>query len=185
MGLVSTHMYKQFLDYQSAVINTNEMFIKMIENMHSIVDFLKQSFASRGVPTQSIYYEIDKSTTVAKLHILWYMISFTMRHNDKPQALYRDNRSPLFSGRILAINGDISQIEAEEGSDLHSLLEHEVASLFVPADKAEQAIIKIKHIGKREFQISQFDADREFILKVIEIICGGGIYHEETYRRKL
>ena len=30
VGLVSTHMYKQFLDYQHANVNTNEIFFRMI-----------------------------------------------------------------------------------------------------------------------------------------------------------
>lgn len=36
IGLVSTHMYKQFLDYQHANINTNEIFARMIDNLQAI-----------------------------------------------------------------------------------------------------------------------------------------------------
>ena len=62
-------------------------------------------------------------------------------------------------------------------------LEKEVASLFVPADKAQNSIFKIKHLSNREFFLNSSDASREFVLKVIETICGGGLYHEEGSRK--
>ena len=40
IGLVSTHMYKQFLDYQHATINTNEIFINMSSDLQDVVDTL-------------------------------------------------------------------------------------------------------------------------------------------------
>ena len=49
----------------------------------------------------------------------------------------------------------------------------------MPADPTVDAIIKIKHLGNAEHLINQIDAPREFLLKVVEIICGGGYYHEE------
>ena len=187
MNLVSTHMYKQFIEYQNAVLNTNEMFIKMIEHVHLTVDYLKQSFASRGISSQKVYYEIDKNKTTVKLNILWHAISFTVRSNDKPQALFREGKEPLFSGRIIAVKGNISKMRknGEFDPDFQLILENEVASLFVPAEKQERAIIKIRHIGNREFPLNQTDAHREFLLKVIEIICGGGVYHEEYFKRNL
>ena len=54
MGLVSSHMYKQFLEYQQANNNTAVLFEKMVENMALTVEYLKQSFSTRGIPTQSI-----------------------------------------------------------------------------------------------------------------------------------
>ena len=196
MNLVSTHMYRQFLEYQKAILNTNEMFIKMIENLHATCEYLKQTFASRGIPTQNIYYEVDPTKTIAKFQILWYSISFTIRNNDKPQALFREGKDPLFSGRIIAINGDIAKLLSSttsyssfnynnQESELQKILEQEVASVFIPADKSSSAIIKIRHIGNREFPINQIDAPKEFLLKVVEIICGGGIYHEENFRRNI
>jgi hypothetical protein len=63
------------------------------------------------------------------------------------------------------------------------LLEKEVASLFVPADKAQNSIFKIRHLSNREFFLNSTDASREFVLKVLETICGGGVYHEEGSRK--
>ena len=54
VGLVSTHMYKQFLDYQKATVNTAEVFNETIENLATIIDSLKKSFSSRGVSAQNI-----------------------------------------------------------------------------------------------------------------------------------
>ena len=63
------------------------------------------------------------------------------------------------------------------------LLDNEVASLYVPADKMQSSVFKIRHLSNREFFLNHQDAAREFILKVIETICGGGVYHEEGSRK--
>ena len=47
VGLVSTHMYKQFLDYQKATLNTAEIFKEAIENLAAITDSLKKSLKRR------------------------------------------------------------------------------------------------------------------------------------------
>lgn len=186
MNLVSTHMYKQFLEYQHSNVNMAEMFLKMMDNMNTTVEYLKQSFTARGIPTQNIYFNLDSSKTIATLNILWNTISFTTNLNDRPQALYRENELPLFAGRIIALKGDYQEVIRENPEDrLQAILEHEVASLYVPADKTQSAIIKIKHLGNKEFYINQMDASREFLLKVIETICGGGLYHEESARRTI
>jgi len=162
------------------------MFLKMIDNMNTTVDYLKQSFTARGIPTQNIYFELDKTKTIATLNILWHTISFTTNINEKPQALYRENEIPLFVGRIMALKGDYKHILEEHSEDtMQGLLEHEVASVYVPAEKTQSSIIKIKHLGNKEFYINQMDAPREFLLKVIETICGGGLYHEESIRRTI
>ncbi len=187
IGLVSTHMYKQFLDYQHATMNTTEVFAEMIENLKAIADTLKQSFVARGIATEnSIFVDYDKEKTVVIINILWHTISLTTRCNYEPQALFRENNAPMFSGRIMAINGNYNDV-IEGAKSRHEimerLLEKEVASLFVPADKAQNSIFKIKHLSNREFFLNSSDASREFVLKVVETICGGGLYHEEGSRK--
>ena len=186
IGLVSTHMYKQFLEYQRATMNTTEIFSEMIDNLKAITDTLKQSFASRGITTENIYVDYDKEKSVVVINILWHTISLTTRCNYEPQALFREGNHPMFSGRIMAINGNYNELM--EGAKtrhemMERLLEKEVASLFVPADKAQNSIFKIKHLSNREFFLNSSDASREFVLKVIETICGGGLYHEEGSRK--
>lgn len=149
--------------------------------MQATVDYLKQSFSARGVATDNIFYEIDSSQTVLMLNILWHTISFTTRWNAQPQALYRGVEAPMISGRIIAVKGNLHEIiKQNKENELQAVLEQEVASLFIPADKTQSGIIKINHLGSREFYLNQMDAPREFLLKVIETICGGGIYHEEN-----
>ena len=70
IGLVSTHMYKQFLDYQHATMSTTEIFAEMIDNLKATADSLKQSFAARGVTTENIYVNHDKDKTVVVINIL-------------------------------------------------------------------------------------------------------------------
>lgn len=186
VGLVSTHMYKQFLDYQHATVNTNEIFAGMASNLQDVVDTLKEAFASRNVTTQNIYLDIDTQKSVIIVNILWHKISFTTRCNFQPQALYRENGQHVFSGRIMAIRGNYYEIMKgviEHDDEMVKLLDNEVASLFVPAETNQNSIMKIKHLANREFYLNQIDAPREFVLKVIEAICGGGFYHEEGARK--
>ena len=187
IGLVSSHMYKQFLDYQHATLNTTEIFSEMIDNLKVIADSLKQSFASRGITAQNISVEYDKDKSVVVVNILWHTISLTTRCNFEPQALDRGSGvPPMFSGRIMAIKGDYNELiegKASRNEIMGVLLDKEVASLFVPADKSQNSIFKIKHLANREFFLNSTDASREFVLKIIETVCGGGVYHEEKKRK--
>ena len=181
INLVSTHMYKQFLEYQRSTMNSAEVFLKIADNMRSTVEYLKQSFGARGVATDNIYFEADNDNSVLVLHILWHTISFTTKWNNQPQALYRGVEVPMISNRIIAMKGNFYEIikDVKEEDQLRTVLEQEVASLFIPAERVQKCIIKINHLGNKEFYINHMDAPREFLLKVIETICGGGIYHEE------
>ena len=186
IGLVSTHMYKQFLDYQHATLNTTEIFAEMIDNLKAIAETLKQSFASRGITTENLYVEHDKDKSVVVINILWHTISLTTRCNYEPQALFREGATPMFSGRIMAINGNYNELMEgikSRSEMMQVLLDKEVASLYVPADKSQNSIFKIRHLANREFFLNSADASREFVLKVVETICGGGLYHEEGSRK--
>ena len=186
VGLVSTHMYKQFLDYQHATMNTNEIFSKMIENIQDVMDILKESFSSRGITTQNIYIDTDAQKSVVVMNILWHKISFTTRCNFQPQVLYRENLNHQFSTRIMAIRGSYNEIMTgvtDHKEEMARLLDNEVASLFVPPENTHNAILKIRYLGGREFLLNQVDAPREFVLKVVESVCGGGFYHEEGSRK--
>lgn len=187
VGLVSAHMYKQFLDYQHANVNTNEVFSGMIDNLQIVVDNLKEAFSSRNLTTQNIYLDTDSQKSVVTVNILWHKISFTTRCNFQPQALYRDDGQYLFSNRIMAVKGNYYELMkgvADHDEEMGRLLEYETASLFVPPESTQNSIMKIKHIPKREFYLNKTDAPREFVLKVIETICGGGFYHEEGARKR-
>ena len=186
VGLVSTHMYKQFLDYQNATINTAEVFNEIIQDLKSIVESLKKSFSSRGITTQNIYVDYDTQKTIVTINILWHTISLTTRCNFEPQALYREQQPPMFCGRIMAIKGnynDVMKGTDDKSESMKRLLDNEIASLYVPADKMQNSIFKIRHLSNREFFLNSQDSAKEFVLKVIEIVCGGGVYHEEGSRK--
>lgn len=179
--LVSSHMYKQFLDYQHSTVNTNDIFTKMVDCLELVSNNLKQSFSSRGVTTQNIYVETDSPKTTAIINILWHKMSFTSRCNFQPQALFRDDGRHIFSNRIMALRGNYHDIIKDANNreeEMVKLLEHEIASLYIPADQTQKCIFKIKRTGQ-EFSLHQVDAPREVVLKVIEIVCGGGLYHQD------
>ncbi len=186
MGLISSYMYQQFLDYKQSSTNMLEAFDKIAENASMTIDYFKQSFASRGMPTQNISIEHDKTIHYIGLNILWHKLGFVTSYNDKPKALLRDDGNRLITSRITAFRGSFNDISAQTPEEfMGKLLELEVASLYIPSDKTVSAIIKIKHLGDKEFRINQMDAPREFLLKVVEIICGGGDYHEESFRKTI
>lgn len=187
VGLVSTHMYKEYLDYQNATINTATIFNEIIQDLKSVAESLQKSFATRGIPLQNnIRVDFDAQKTIATIRILWHTISLTTRCNYKPQALYRENQQPLFCGRIMAIKGsynDIIKSNDDESECMKKLLDNEIASLFIPTDTMQNSVFKIRHLANREFLLNSQDCAKEFVLKVIEIICGSWIYHEEGSRK--
>ena len=185
IGLVSVQMYKNFLDFQNATINMNEIFSDIIKDLKSVEDTLRKSFISRGVPTQSIYVEYDAQKTVATINILWNAISFTTRCNFEPQALYKEQQQPVLCNRIMAIKGNYNEIMkgAEDQNEcMKRLLDNEIASLYIPADKMKNSVFKIKNLSNREFALNFHDCAKEFVLKIIEIVCGDWNYHEEGSR---
>ena len=179
--LVSSHMYKQFLDYQNCTVNMNDVFSRMVDCLELVSNNLKQSFSSRGITTQNIYVESDSLKSVATINILWQSFSFTTRCTYKPQALYRDDGRHIPTNRIIAVRGNYNDIikDAKDKEDeMVKLLENEIASLYIPADQIQKCIFKIKHSGQ-EFVLNQIDAPREVVLKVLETVCGGGLYHQD------
>ncbi len=181
VDLLSSHMYKQFLDYQHATVNTSEVFSRMIDCLNIVADNMTQAFQARGVTTQNIYVETDALKSVTVMNILWHTISFTTRCNSQPQALYREDSRHMPSNRIIALRGNYNEIiqgVKDRDEEMVKLLENEVASLYIPPDGTQKCIFKIKHTGQ-EFALNQTDAPRDVVLKVVEIICGGSLYHQD------
>ncbi len=180
INIVASHMFKQYKEHLQASSNTSRMFKRILEDMDEITEHLQKAFDLRGVSKTQIFSETDADKSVGILNILWHCISFTTRGNTKPQALYREDGEPLFTGRILALNGDFQDAALDiQDQEYPDILQCEIASLYVPADTTAPAIMKVKHLGNKEFQVNQIDAPKQFLLRVIEIICGGGIYHED------
>lgn len=179
VNTISTHMYKQHKEHVEAAKNTTIMFNRILNEMENITNHLRDIFSQKEIPSSQVFCEIDADRSVGIINILWHSISFTTRGNTKPQALYREGKNPLFTGRIIALNGDFQDASLDiQDQEYPDILKCEIASMYIPADSTNNAIIKIKHLGDQEFLINQIDAPKEFLLKVLEVICGGGIYHE-------
>lgn len=183
VNLVSSHMYKQFLEYQDADKNTTEIFYEMINNLQIIVENLKQAFASRGIATQNIYLEKDSTRTCVCVNVFWNQFSFTTKCNFAPQSI-NINGSPLpvLTGRIMALKGHYNKLinpNIPDKDQLSLLLEQELASLYVPADKNNNTVFKLSHRPNKEFYLAQIDAPKEFVLAILESVCGSTIYHKE------
>ena len=186
INLVSTHMYKQYLEYEKSMLNMSEVFSKMKDNLEIIIDSLKQSFASRGVAAQNINFEIDPSGTVIVINILWHQISILIRYNDFPQGLKRGEHERIITSRIIAITGNYFEIiKKTKENDIEAILEFQTASLYIPSEKSQPAVMKIKGLTNKEFPLSQIDAPRDFLLKVIELTCGGGVEHTEWSKKNI
>ena len=183
VDVVSSHMYKQFLDYQHATVNTNDIFARMVDCLELVCENLQQSFSARGVTAQNIYVESDAVKSVAFINILWRNMSFTTRCNFQPQALQRADGRYISSNRIIAIKGNYNEIikdAKDRDEEIKLLLENEIASLYVPADQLQKCIFKIKLTGQ-EFMLNQIDAPREVVLKVVETVCSDASYHKDGY----
>ena len=179
--LISAHMYKEFLDYQHATVNMNEIFSRIIDCLNIVSDNLKQSFSSRGVTTQNIYTESDASKSVVVTNMLWHTISFTTRCNFQPQVLYRDDGRHIPANRIIAVKGNYNEIMQgvkDHEEEMSKLLENEIASLYISPDQTQKCVFKIKRSGK-EIALNQTDAPRDVVLAVFELVCGFPIYHQE------
>lgn len=182
---VTAYMYKQFCDYQHINENTSEIFANMANVAKEVVEQLKQSFASRGVATENIWVKFDTKVPAIIINVFWLQYSFTMRCNFKPQALFREGSTSLYSGRIMAVKGDYFVAVANAktpDAEMACLLDKELASLYVPANKMENAIIKARY-GSKEIPLNQTDAGREFVLKITESIVTDTMYHEEGTRK--
>lgn len=186
VSLVATHMYKQFMDYQKANVNTAEIFAQMLECLDAVVGSLQQTFESHGVVVnrnEGIDLEIDSQKSIAVLTIFWNKVSFTTRCNFQPQALFRgETEQPLNSGRIMALKGNYNEIikgAQTQEEEMKALLDNELASLYVPEDKSKSTVFKVRHRSSREFFLPHIDAAREFVLGCIEAVCGNNVYHKE------
>lgn len=181
---LALHMHKQLQEHEAAMRNTRQVFELLLHDLENFVDCFELAFNARISEGQlkhpaRIQSQIDPDRSVGILNILWHAISFTTRGNTKPLALNRPGRPPLFTGRIIALSGDFLDARSPlQTANFQNLFQQEIASLFVPADPTAPAVMNIKHRNGEELFFHQADAPRRFLLKVIEVVCGGGFFHE-------
>lgn len=185
VDMLAAHMQSQLKEHDAAMLNTCRVFEYLLQDLDNFVECFEEAFKARtpepnALNTPRIQYQSDPDRSVGILNILWHAISFTTRGNTKPLALNRPGRPPLFTGRIVALNGDFLDTRSSlHSANFNDLLNYEIASLFVPADPSAPAVMNIKHLSGEELYFHQADAPRRFLLKVVEIICGGGFFHEQ------
>jgi hypothetical protein len=180
IGLLAGHMSHQRSQHQKALVATNRGFEQLLIDLEPTAAFFREAFALRGVPPEQIYTEIDPDRSVGMIRVLWHTISFTARGNSQPLALFRPGRDPIFTGRILAIRGDFQEISLTwDPQHFQELLPFEISSLYIPADETDPAVMKIPHLGNEEHYFHQSEAARMFLMKTIEMVCGGGFLHEQ------
>ena len=68
-GLVAVYMYKQFIEFHQATVNTNDMFGRVLDNLVTVLEYLKQSLNIRNVPVQNVNCTIDSTKTFKILNI--------------------------------------------------------------------------------------------------------------------
>lgn len=180
INLIASHMFKQQKEHEEAMRHTDIVFNELLDHLDELVTYFREAFSSRNIPSSRIYAEKDPDRSIGILNILWHSMSFTARGNTKPLALYRHGREPIFTGRILALRGDFQDVSSQlQDQDYPDILQYEIASLYVPADKTSPAVMRIRHLGEKEQFFHQSDAAQMFLLKTIEMICGGGFFHEQ------
>lgn len=176
MNIVASHIFSQYAEYKNCLSLTREMFDDLCTELEAAADFFKQSFVSRGVSSEDIFCKIDENS--ALLSVMWRKIGFTIIMNDKPQFIRRPDKTPEFKNccRILAIDGDCFSItESNPENYVSKLIDAEVASLYVSTD--EPCEIRTRHISNNRFYVAKQDAVSEFMMKVIEMVYGGGLPH--------
>lgn len=177
---VSAHMLSQYSDFKNSSENANELFSNIYDNMRSVSDYFKQTFAARGVSVDNIRCEKDEATQSILMTVLWQKVGFTMFLNKRPLALHRQDGKKVICQRILATKGDCIKIIQENPENYTAkLLEAEVASLYIPANKNELCEMRVRHLSNEIHAINQQVAAKEFFLKVVEYTCGGGSLHTE------
>jgi hypothetical protein len=180
--LIAQHMAQQWQSHTRAVEKTNVLFEQLLNDLEPLCEAFKQHFTQLGLPTSRTYVEIDPDRSVGILSIQWHTISFTVRGNSKPFALSRSDSTPLFSGRIIALVGDFQELAIEmQTTDYPDLLQFELASLYVPDEDTAPAVMRARHLGDEESFFHPGEAARMFLLKTVEMTCGGGFFHETEY----
>lgn len=178
IDFMASHMFFQLKEHEAAQQRTTIMFEQLLRQLEETVVSFQQSFLQRQMPIGNVYARIDADRSVGTLHLLWHSVSFVTRGNIKPMALKRNGRDPMFSGRIVAIMGDyhenVTLMRSQEYADI---LEDELASLFIPAAPDQPAVMKFTHQSDELF-FHQAEATQQFLLKILEALCGGGYLHE-------
>ncbi|MBQ2644953.1 hypothetical protein IJG14_05205 [bacterium] len=177
---VAAHMLSQYSDYINSRKNASDIMESIYNKMEYVTEYFRQTFSARGISVDSIYCKRDETIQSVLMSVLWKKIGFTLILNDKPLALHRQDGKKVICYRILATKEDCTKIIRENPDNYTSkLLDAEIASLYIPANKNDFCEMRVRHLSNEIHSINQQQASKEFLLKVLEYTCGGGSLHIE------
>ncbi|MEB3245244.1 MAG: hypothetical protein VKJ06_04580 [Vampirovibrionales bacterium] len=194
VGRVAAQMVQQLNQHTGALANTQTVFNQMLDMLPEVSQAFEDAFTARQKPSSElarrlahsrIAAQIDPDRSVGLMHVLWQTLSFTTRGNTKPLALALPGQSPRFCGRIIALHGDFFELSSRcgETADFACLLEHEIASLYVPEDPMEPFVMTMRHATDvPSVKLYPADAARQFLMRTIEMVCCGGFLHEQPFK---
>lgn len=193
---LSQHLHTQHQEYLAIQKQTHQVFNQLLDKLNEVSLLLANQFALEQSNTgvnqakQQIHCHVDPDRSIGILNVLWHSICFFQRGNIRPMAIQPAGVShPILMGRIIASLGDYgsdylhqSMFDVSGNSNAHpTWLEHEVASLFVPASMNQPFYIAtVSTFGKppKWHSVDFAFALEHFTSLVLESVIQGGTLHE-------
>ncbi len=199
MDSLAEHLANQWLAQQAIQQRTNRIFDTLLTELETSGTALQQRLSKHfmqprfhrkrknmlsahkitHLPERSVHTSVDGDRSVGMASILWHHLSFTVRSHTRPYAIIDPNNpnKQLLCGRILALNGDFAILTEDNPlHDVPELLEHEVASLYVPA-QGDCSIALVD--DEALIPCSEDDVASLFVEHCLLMACTGDILHEQ------
>ena len=183
MDQLTGQMTAQWRAHEQAMRRTQHVFDAVLLSLEHACDTFKINFAEQSMPAERVYCRVDADRSVGMINLLWHTVSFTTRGNTKPMATARYGKAPMFTGRIVALQGDFLELATDPSiQTFGDMLQNEVASLYVTGDPDAPAILTIRHLGDEEHLLDPTEAAERFLMKTLQMVCSGGYFHEKRPR---
>ncbi|MCR5260443.1 MAG: hypothetical protein K6C94_01245 [Candidatus Gastranaerophilales bacterium] len=177
---VASSMLAQHAEFKNSAANASEIIENIYKNMEYVSEYFKQTFSARGISTESVYCKREEDIQTILMSVLWEKLSFTLILNDFPSAIIKQDNKKYICHRIVATKGDCSKIIRENPDNYASkLLDAEIASLYVPANKNDLCELRVRYLSNEIHKINQSEAAKEFFLLVLEYTCKSVKLHSE------
>lgn len=181
LAMVAQHLAHEWHEHELARRQTDKLFAQILDLLPELTRRLQGAMVECQVPSRGIYHSIDGDRSMGILQLLWHPITFTTRGNIQPLALQRYGKEPVLTGRIVALNLDFNDVAQDWVEiDYGHLLQYEIASLYVPAQRDMPAVLKTHERPDDEIYIPQAEAPSQFLLRTLEQVSTAGIYHERN-----
>ncbi|MDH4378773.1 MAG: hypothetical protein QE263_02565 [Vampirovibrionales bacterium] len=193
---LATTLGEQWLTHQHVMARTNDTFDGLLTQLNSTCDDLRTHMAqwfrksttrdafspyprAQADIQRQLYARIDADRSVGIVNMLWHTLSFSIRGNNRPLALFspeHPTQAPVWCGRIVAFLGDFQELTEDNPlQEFNELLPYEVASLYVPASGP---LMMRHHHSDDTLELPEAEAVETFLKTVITTVCVGGYFHE-------